>query len=120
MRSLIASLPEEKPNPHFACEAAYWRATYAGDAKAARTWLERAGPDVDPDLRFRAQDALALADGQPDRAEALANESLARSHTLAPCGSGEFEKDRLNHLLPLVGQPFLAAAGFQPALAPMQ
>jgi hypothetical protein len=120
MRSLIASLPEEKPNPHFACEAAYWLATYAGNPKASRTWLERAGQDVDPDLRFRAQAALALAEGQPDRAEALANESLARIHTLAPCGSGEFEIDRLNHLLSLVGQPILAAAGFQPALVPMR
>jgi hypothetical protein len=99
MRRLIAQLPGEKPNAHFACEAAYWLATYGGDTEGARKWMERAGQNVDPEVRRRAEAALALADGQPDRAESLANEALARIHTPAACGSAQFEIDRLRRVL---------------------
>jgi hypothetical protein len=102
MRRLIAKLPE-KPVSHFAIEAAYWLATYGGNAELARKWIERAGPDVERTSRLRAEAAVALAEGQPDRAESLANEALAQFRTPAACGSEEYDLDRLNYVLQGVG-----------------
>jgi len=98
MRRLIARLPE-KPDSHFAIEAAYWLATYGGNTELARKWIERAGPDVERTMRLRAEAAVALADGQPDRAESLAKEALAQFRTPAACGSEEYDLDRLNYVL---------------------
>jgi hypothetical protein len=99
MRRLIALLPEEKPSPHSACEAAYWLATYGGDTTAARKWLERAGEQVEPEVRLRAEAAVALADGLPTRAISLANEALALMSTPPACGSEACEMDQLHQVL---------------------
>jgi len=98
MRRLIAQLPQEKPNPNFAYEAAYWLAMYDGNVSGARNWMERAGRDAFPWLRLRAEAAVELADGQYERAASLANQALARVPTPASCGADEYEIDRLNEL----------------------
>ena len=99
MRRLIALLPEEQPNPHCACEAAYWLATYGGDTEAARLWLRRAGQNVEPEVRLRAEAAVALADGHTDHAQALANRALALMRTPPACGSDACEIDLLNQIV---------------------
>ena len=98
IQKLIAFLSEADPDPTNACEAAYWLAAYVGDAVAARTLLIRAGPGADPMARTRAAAALALAEGQPERAESLIREGLAQI-PLPSSGSAQFEFDRLSHLL---------------------
>jgi hypothetical protein len=99
MRRLIALLLEETPSSHMACEAAYWLATYGGDTDGARQWLNRAGQNVEPEVRLRAEAAVALADGQTDRAETLANKALALMRTPPACGSDACEIDLLNQIV---------------------
>jgi hypothetical protein len=106
MRRFIAYLPGNL-GPHFGCEAAYWLAMYGDDAEAARTWMEFAGQDVDAEVRLRATAAVAWAEGQPDRAESLANESLAQIET-PPSGSAAFEIEQLTHLLASVAHARVA------------
>jgi hypothetical protein len=99
MRRLIADLPEDRPYPYFACEAAYWLATYGGDAEGANKWLERAGTGVDSKALLRVQAAVAFANGEPDRAECLAKEALAQMSIPPSCGSDEYEVERLGYVL---------------------
>jgi hypothetical protein len=99
MRRLIASLPEDRPYSYFACEASYWLAMYAGDPEGARKWLERTGRDVDSKNLLRVQAAVALANGQPDRADSLAKGALEQISTPASFGSEQFEVERLRHVL---------------------
>jgi hypothetical protein len=99
MRRLIAELPQEKPQFHYACEAAYWLAYHGGDPIEARKWLERAGENIDPEVRLRAEAAVALAEGQPDRAGRLAKDAVSLLRTRQPSGSDEYEIDRLRPVL---------------------
>jgi hypothetical protein len=99
MRRLIAQMPQEKPQFHHACEAAYWLASHGGDPIEARKWLERAGGNIDPEVRLRAEAAVALAEGQPDRAGRLAKDAVALLRAGRACGSGEYEMDRLRPVL---------------------
>ncbi len=96
---LIAQLPEQRPNSYYASESAYWLATHDGDPVAARKWMERTGPELLPEMRLRLEAAVALAEGDPGRAESLAKESRALLPTPAVHGSDLFGIDRLNHLL---------------------
>jgi Peptidase family M50 len=99
MRRLITGLPEEKPSPYYACEAAYWLAIYGNDAREARKWMERIGPGVDPETRLRAEAAVAFTEGQAERAESLAKEALALIGAPPLSGSSEYAVDRLRRLL---------------------
>jgi len=98
MRQLVALLPEADPSPYYACEAAYWYAARQGDPESARKWLERADQAAADENRRRASAALALADGQFERATLLATQAIANIGTPA-CGSDQCEIDLLRYVL---------------------
>src|SRR5579871_159433 len=102
MRRLLALLPEVDPCAHYACEAAYWFAARQHDPESARKWLERADPKLAHENRRRAAAALALAEGQIERATLLATQAIANIGTPI-CGSDECELDQLRYVLAQVG-----------------
>ena len=83
---------------YYACEIAYWLAGCSEEPEEARQWLERAGPDADPQALLRAQAAVALAIGQKERAESLVIEGLAKIAAPPLCGSDAFEQEQLAYL----------------------
>ncbi|HUI81294.1 MAG TPA: M50 family metallopeptidase [Bryobacteraceae bacterium] len=98
MSRLIAQLPEKEPFAYYAYEAAYWLAVYRQDPEAARQWIDRVPPDQVPDLRLRAEAAVALATGQADEAARLAKRALEEQGEIR-CGTDLYQTDRLHDLL---------------------
>jgi hypothetical protein len=88
------------------CEYAWLLARHGGDAPAARTWLDSAGPlPFDPATRLRAEAAVLLAEGRRAEAAAKAREGLhAVEHkSLSPVKSA-FAADLLNDILRHAGE----------------
>jgi len=98
LRRMITLLPTKEPYSNLAWEAVYWLAACAGDPAEAHRWAERTGGEEDPAMRLRAEAALALADGEEERAQSRMKAALARIPTPAINGADLFELDRLNHL----------------------